>query len=296
MDWWWDNVPSRVVDCLRSPFGLDKYPCHYMGDVQTNTSRQCTWIISLTASIFILIRMISLDPVHPLLSPNISSSESKHNQSLLFIVPKVALIPELREMIFSRSYLLKEWWSGYLVMVAPATLHPPLVGVEQLNFSCTECCVHLKRGNAQSAQLCTDVCRCGFPPWAAHKGPSLRCPRAPLRCPSVPLGAPWLPLDPWPQPPHCHLLSGTCWQSQDSATSLISLKKHWDGSAMQVFQFCFFSSPWVDKPCLLQPSARSPSNHIVSESPSYHIRSYQRPESTLQGEILYWKYHKYRSD
>ena len=42
-----------------------------------------------------------------------------------------------------------------------------------------------------NAQLCTDVCWCGFPPWAAHKGPSLRCPRAPLSAPRCSPAPPW---------------------------------------------------------------------------------------------------------
>ena len=65
-----------------------------------------------------------------------------------------------------------------LVMVTPGSLHP-LIDVEQVNF---EWGVHI---GGSFVQTCAGVRR--FPPWVAHKGPSLRCPRAP---PQVPLSAP----------------------------------------------------------------------------------------------------------
>ena len=54
---------------------------------------------------YILIRTMNSDPVHPLPGQNISWSKTKHDRSLLFIVSQVAVIPVLGEMIF---YLLKE--------------------------------------------------------------------------------------------------------------------------------------------------------------------------------------------
>ena len=80
------------------------------------------------------------DPVHPLPGQNISWSKTKHDRSLLFIVSKVAVIP-VRDDFLSPQGVMK--W--VLVM---ATLHPPLEGVQQLNFSCTECRVHLKQCSA----------------------------------------------------------------------------------------------------------------------------------------------------
>ena len=98
--------------------------------------------------------------------------------------------------------LLKEWWS-----------EPWCPAPRNTRCSTSE----LHRANTNFAPACAV---------GSHRG--LRTKAPPSGAPGLPSAPPW---PGWPQPPHCHLLSGTCWQSQDSSlpfstTSLIPLKKH----------------------------------------------------------------------
>ena len=162
-------------------------------------------------------------------------------------------------------------------MVTPGSLHP-LIDVEQVNF---EWGVHI---GGSFVQTCAGVRR--FPPWVAHKGPSLRCPRAP---PQVPLSAPRCSPAP-PLTPDLSHHTATYWvalagnHKTPPPTAPALSPRRYTGVQCK-------ASVWVE----LLFITLIGQNHWCLEG-RIHNRFMSLECVHFGGEILYWKYHKYKSD